>query len=340
MTCTDTRQYENLPELEHVPISDNMLLDDVKAHILDKLIAAGKAPLETVPRQLRLRTWLQNRADVFLNNNARSVGECGVQLFEGRQLCVQILDEPENISLDSGNDVVVLVQRWHRSTWTLGECREVCLQNDMTLRNIAAGLGEMMSIEPQNIRVLVVRCHLDVRLRYLHMDSPKYSSESWLDPCSEPPTRTLQQAKRLFYSDLLLIQDVTEPLYELTPSDKLSMQLVDLAENSYGTGRSYHHSYDGYDNLYSVSKQYDYNNNNNGSTVPPLLLSPTKTRSAGGIKIKIHSRQLSATDESKEISSSSSSNGIKDDDVEGGGYDATSNNKNRVNPLFNDSDSY
>lgn len=289
----EARHFENLNELDCVPLSDNSLIDDVKAHILEKLVSAGRVPPETVPRQLRLRSWVHTRADVFLKNGC-TVAECGVALYEGRQLCVQVLDEPEDLSLESGNDVVVLVQKWQRSSWTLGECREVCLQNDMTLRDIATGLGEMMSIEPRNLRVLVVRSHTDVRLRYLNMATPRLQIESWLDPFSEPPTRTLVQAKRLFYSDLLIVQDVTEPLYELSASDKLSIQLVDLAENSYGTGRSYY-SNDGYDNMYSPQAGHKY------KAVGPLA-SPVTARSAGGIKIKIHSRQLAVADEKSDES--------------------------------------
>lgn len=311
----DARQFENLSELESVPVSNDTLLDDLKAQILDKLVAAGKVPVETAPRQLRLRSFIYNRADSFLKNNERPITECGVPLYDGRQLCVQVLDEPENLSLDNVNDVVVLVQRWHRSTWTLGECREVCLRNDMPLRDIATGLGEMMSIEPRNMRVLVVRNHSDVRLRYLNMATPRLSLESWLDPYSESPTRTLAQAKRLFFSDLLLIQDVTEPLYELTPSDKLSIQLVDLTENSYGNARSYQ-SYDGYDSLYSTQ---------NGCELS--LVSPSATRSGGGIKIKIHSRQSSVVDEKP--------NEISKDDTETT-EGVNNNDNNHINPLFND----
>lgn len=59
--------------------------------------------------------------------NGRTFLENLIFLFDGKQLSVEILEEEEDLSFEESTSVCLLVQRWVRSTWSLGEKFEVYL---------------------------------------------------------------------------------------------------------------------------------------------------------------------------------------------------------------------
>ena len=159
-----------------------------------------------------------------------------MSLFTDKPLVVQVLSEPEILSIQETGDVVVLVQRWHRSTWTLGDRLEVHLQSKRAVKSIFTGIGSLLGInKPENIRVLKVsKFGSDILLHRLASDKPSgnaISSVEWVNPLLEGDLE-LKRARKLTVTDgdLLLIQDITEPLRELSVAEKDTINVVSAEE--------------------------------------------------------------------------------------------------------------
>ncbi len=377
---TYNKNFEALPELEEIYASENSLVRDMKEEIIQRLISSGRVPSTYTYQHIRLRDKVYLKPDKILYDHL-TLKQNGIRIYEAKALCIQILEEPEelvkyseykdkskdsielksdyvttivqegdndgyddddilpDIAIDLENissssdihqpesresddilmnptdssisehnklnfsefiegDTLILVQRWYRSTWSLGECREVYLKGYMTIQEIALGLSQMFSIPPQSLRALIVHNHSDVRLRHLHNHHPKGANEPWFNPVKE--TMKLSELTRLSFSDMLLLQDISEPLYEIGPSDLLSIQLVELAEIS--TNRSLYNYDDNYGGMYA-----NYNFNNCNSNVKS---STSNQSQSNGIKIKIHRNNSNPSVSEKSSMSATVSNDI------------------------------
>jgi hypothetical protein len=220
--------------LESVQIQESSPVSEVRADIAEKLKALGKLSPDASPKRIRIREKTGTRPDRILRDG-KTILQNGVKLYDAKTLCIQILDEDEELGEEDKGDLVVLVQRWRRSTWSLEGISEVYLKGHMRICDIARGLSALMDIPVNRMKGLVVFNHSDINTCYLDMEFPKKSTRPWFFPAKE--LSLLREMCSLHNSDLLLLQDTEEPLKELSAADRMSIDLVEAAERypSYGS---------------------------------------------------------------------------------------------------------
>lgn len=156
-------------------------------------------------------------------------------LSDHKALIIQILDQEESIgSVMESGDSVIYFQRWHRSTWSMGERMEILLRGSMTVRDVARSLAVLTDVPLDSMLVMVMPREIEVYLSDLVEKSTVYNyGRSWFDPTKE--TKLLKYMSHEFRvqdSNLLLIQDRSEPLMQLSPADLKSIDLVRNASSA------------------------------------------------------------------------------------------------------------
>lgn len=231
-------QFTDLPELTGIVASSTTAVKDFRQQITDRLIESGKLPAGSSPHRIRLR----DKVTVFpgkILRDGKTFMESQVYLCDSKILCIEILDEDEILPDDDHGDVVVLVQKWHRSTWSFSERIEILFPGSKSVREIAAGLSMVFSVDLKNLRVLVVPKDTTFYTWELTNKTPARNyGRSWFDPSQEMKLlRYVSHDMRLSEGDLLLVQDCAEPLMTLSPADLKSIAIVEAAsQTSYRNG--------------------------------------------------------------------------------------------------------
>ena len=133
-----------------------------------------------------------------------------------------MLKKPENIPKPCPGDVVVYIQKFNRSTWSLSPIREVYLRGNMKVRDIAAQLAYLWRIPLSSLRTLIVQAYNEVKVSDLHLLYPK-GTRMWADPTEEE--RTLNRVQwYLREGDMILLSDNSEDLKTLDEEEKKSIQ--------------------------------------------------------------------------------------------------------------------
>lgn len=215
---------------------------DLRRTITDQLIAAGRLPEGTSPHRVRIRDKVGNNPGRAIRDG-RSLQDSKVYLFDNKVLAVQLLDAEEDLSTTSDGgggssaqseelgDALISVQRWHRSTWSLGERFEVMLRGSMSVRDVARALSALTGVPTGSMLAMVVPRDTEVLLSDLVQKSPARNyGRGWFDPTQERKLlRFMTHELRVGDSDLLLLQDHSEPLKELSPADLRSIEIVAAA---------------------------------------------------------------------------------------------------------------
>lgn len=206
---------------------------EVKEQIVTRLIELGRLPEGTSPRCVRLRDKMGNNPGRILAGDG-TFADNQIYLFDGKVLAFQVLDFEEELPEPEAGSVVVLVQRWNRREWRLEERFEVLLNGGWSVRNIARGLSLLMDIPLPHLRAMIVCRDTEFLLSDLHLNAPPRNyGRTWFDPSRETrPLRAMSHDMRLTDGDVLLVQDTSEPLRELSAADRKSIEIVRLASGS------------------------------------------------------------------------------------------------------------
>ena len=86
----------------------------------------GMLPSDSSPKRIRIRDKVGNTPSRLLVDG-KTFLESLIFLFDGKQLSIEIVEEEEDMSGEDSSSVCLLIQRWVRSTWSLGEKFEVYL---------------------------------------------------------------------------------------------------------------------------------------------------------------------------------------------------------------------
>lgn len=138
----------------------------------------------------------------------------------------QILSSPTVYDIPSvpnpvQGDCILFVQRWHRTTWTLGEKMEVYIPGTWPVHVIAGCLAELVGIEDfKNMKVLIIQPHNHISISALAENIPS-DGRRWTNVSSEK-SRMYDMQWYLTNGDLLLLQDSSEPLKQLTEKERMS----------------------------------------------------------------------------------------------------------------------
>lgn len=207
--------------------------DEVKAQIASKLIEVGRLPEGTSPNRIRLRDKLGIHPGRIIPGTG-TFADNQIYLYDHKILAFQVLEREELLPEAEMGSVVVMVQRWHRSTWTLGDRIEVLLRGSMSIRNIARGLANLTDISPESILAMVLPKETEFLLSDINLKSPPQNyGRAWFDPSMESRMlRVLSHEMRVQDGDVLLLQDTSEPLLELSAADRKSIELVRVASQS------------------------------------------------------------------------------------------------------------
>ena len=272
-------------------------LSEVKIQILNKLIETKRLPEDASFNRIRLRDKVGVNpgkilagTDTFAANN--------IYLFDRKVFAFQVLEHEECLSEPEHGDVVVQVQRWYRSTWSLGERFEVLLKGCMSIRNIARGLSNLTDIPLESMQALVLPEETEFLLSDISLKSPPQNyGRSWFEPSKEQrQLRVLSHEMRVTDGDVLLLQDASEPLMELTAADRKSIELVRVAHQSSG----YSGGLDFWSAATSASSPAGYSRVANKNPFDSTFMSvsaPSSTKmkrngSSNGVHIKTHRDRL------------------------------------------------
>ncbi len=154
-----------------------------------------------------------------------------INLFNGRELAVEILDHKEQHSNLPYGDAIVYIQRWNRSTWTLSSPIEVILHGDMTVQEISKRLAALTGINFEGFRVLLLQPFNEVKLCDLHLAQPN-GHRPWSNTTNE--IRKISQMQWYLRDwDTLLVQDINEPLKKLSRTEIRSVTEAKAYQSSY-----------------------------------------------------------------------------------------------------------
>lgn len=215
-------------------IQSSSKINEVKAQVVSKLVELGRLPEGTSPHRIRLREKLGNSPGQILSGDD-SFSNNQVYLFDNKVLVFQVLDHEEFAPEAERGSVMVLVQRWNRSTWSLGDRFEVMLRGTMTIRNIARSLSFLTGIPLDSMLAMVLPREAEFPLSDIVLRSPPLNyGRSWFDPSKERRLLSaMSHELRVTDGDVLLLQDTSEPLMELSPADRKSIEIVRVANQAY-----------------------------------------------------------------------------------------------------------
>jgi len=224
-------QFENVNGFSGIFVQNSMTIQEMKILLTNKLIEIKKLPEGTSPHRIRIREKVGVNPGRILTGG-RSFAENQIYLYDHKTLAFQILPEAEELPEFQPGDVVIHVQRWHRATWTLGERLEVLLRGGLSVRDIARGLSALMQIPLEHLLAMVVPKETEILLSELAQTAPKQNyGRAWFDPAKERRLlRVMTHDMRVQDGDVLLLQDKSEPLRELTPADLKSIEIVAAAQ--------------------------------------------------------------------------------------------------------------
>jgi hypothetical protein len=293
--------------MEEIHVETSTQIAELRKQIANELIRIGKLPSSCSPNYIRLRDRYALNPGKILRDG-KTINENQIFLCDHKTISVQILDHEEDLPSNETGDVIVFLQRWQRSTWSLRERIEMLLPGSYTVRDVAKGLASFYQIPFPNIKVLVVPKENSFYLSDLNQHAPKGNyGRMWFDPKYERKLmRYMSHDMRVQDGDLIIIQDCEEPLKELTPADLKSIEIVTTANST--------SSYYGGSNYYS-SNYYGYNSYAGGASTSTSAISTNtvdwstpydavsksisaKGKSLGGstgntgIKIKTHKERL------------------------------------------------
>ena len=165
---------------------------------------------------------------------------------------------------------VLQVQVFERRTFSLGTRYEILLNQNMEIRDITKKLSKLFKIPLAGIRILFVPSNTEINLYDLPLERPsRYSTRAWFDGLlGELKVSDLSDIT-VCDGDLLLLQNVLEPLRELTEREKMSINMMNMKYNFCGstvTSMNNNNSFNNSMNNSSNNLNSNLNLNNNGSS--------------------------------------------------------------------------
>lgn len=136
--------YYNIRELIEIPVNTHQTTYKVKKFLCEKV--KEKCELELNPDRIRLREKANERLTKLYRDDAILEQ---YSMFEGKQIAVQVLDNPDEMDQDS---IIISIRCWNPSTWELSPMKEIFIKRYSTLDNFSYIVeNEYPFIERKNI---------------------------------------------------------------------------------------------------------------------------------------------------------------------------------------------
>ena len=224
-------------------ISSVTLLIDLKTHVVKQLVALKGLPAHATTSWIRLREKVGSGFGRMLKHDDKTLHENGFAVSDWRQMFVQSLEAPDHLL---PMQTLLLLQRWHRTTWSMSPIVEVAL----SLENISVGylfdtLSLLTGIALENLRLLLLFSYSDIPLCALN--ETEYLASKSLRWLSKPSASQSNQSVLDWYGNMspshvkaeftdgnmLLLQDASESLRVLTIQEKASQNKLLVDGESY-----------------------------------------------------------------------------------------------------------
>ena len=266
--------------------------------ILQELIRTKRVPPDFSVHRIRLR----ERFNFILTKTLRdgkTLIQSGFYVTDNKGLAIQLLPEEEFLPEEEQGDSIVMLQRWNRSSWTLSERVEVLFPGNASVGDVAKALCLMFDIPVHALRVLVVPRETNFYLHELAQNAPPRNyGRYWFDPTKETKLmRFMSHDMRVSDGDLLILQNIEEPLKELSEQDKKSIEIVEATNTN-------NYSWSAYDSGTSMVPTWF-----NDSAVSTTT-SKSNTTGGGGIKIKTQKDRLKDSETQSKLSSNPSTSSL------------------------------
>ena len=200
----------------------------------------------------------------------------------------------EMITARNVSAVLLQIQVWNRRAFTVGTRIEVLIRQDEPLKSVAKKLAYYFNIPLPFLRILFVPGTSEINLCDLPLNCPtKYSTRAWFDGSLE--TRKLSDLceMKLYDGDLLLLQNIREPLRELTETEKKSIEKKSQAPSYYDYPSTSARNYD--------SNTLKSNSNFDNSTYSTVLQFGARTKKKeNGVFIKTQKERKRQSDKEEE----------------------------------------
>lgn len=136
--------YYHIKELIEIPVNTHQNTFKVKKFVCDKLREECKLDLD--PQLIRLRERANDRLTKLYRDDAILEQ---YSMFEGKQIAIQVLKEPEVVEQDS---LIIMIRCWNPSTWDLTHMKEIIVKRYSTMDDFSYVLEkEYPFIERKNI---------------------------------------------------------------------------------------------------------------------------------------------------------------------------------------------
>lgn len=226
-------QFEEITAINNMYVGMNTRISDFRVMVHSELIRVGVIDDSVSLHRIRIREKIGNSPGKFLRDG-KTIADSQIYLSDHKTFCIEVLEAEEFLPEDDHGDVVVQVQKWQRRTWSLSTKQDVLFSGSRTVQEVSRGLAALHDIPLHSLRVLVVPRDTSFLIYELTQRQPSRNyGRAWFDPTQEKKLlRYMSHDMRLIEGDLLLLQDINEPLMELTAADMLSIRLVEEAQNT------------------------------------------------------------------------------------------------------------
>lgn len=233
--CIESNQFIPWDDL-NILVQANTDVQELREMILHELIRSNRVSADFSIKRIRIRD-CYNSIITKLLRDGMTLQQSGISITDNKKLTIQLLPEDEYLPEEEQGDAVVMVQRWHRTSWTLSERVEVLFPGNASVSDISKALCLTFDIPVHSLRVLVVPRETSFYMYELCQESPPRNyGRYWFDPMKHTKLmRFMTHDMRVNDGDLIILQNIEEPLKELSRSDKKSMEIVEATlSNNYG----------------------------------------------------------------------------------------------------------
>ena len=121
--------YYNMRELIEIPVNTHQNTFKVKKFVCDRITEECK--IELHPNLIRLREKANDRLTKLYRDDAILEQ---YTMFEGKQIAIQILKEPEIVEPDS---LLIMIRWWNPATWELSQMKEIIVKRYSTMNDFS-----------------------------------------------------------------------------------------------------------------------------------------------------------------------------------------------------------
>ena len=129
-------------ELFEMPVDNSLKVVELKQVLVDKLLKMFPT-LDITMEKLRIRERNSERLAKVMND-AETLSY--YIMYDRKSLSLEILDEPEE-NCPSNSDMVVVAKRWHPSSWTISDPKEIILKKYCTISDFGEEISKKFDIK-------------------------------------------------------------------------------------------------------------------------------------------------------------------------------------------------